>query len=246
MTRHAFPIAERSTIPVVDSDTVFPVNRVFCVGRNYAAHAREMGADPMREPPFFFAKPADAILTGADLQLPYPPKTNDLHHEVEMVVGLRSGGLDIPVEEALGHVFGAALGIEFTRRDLQGEAKKAGRPWEMGKGFDGSAVIGPMTEFDPSTLPQSGPIQLDVNGAPRQSGDLSDMIWGVAETISALSAFLTLRAGDIIYTGTPEGVGAVDVGDHLTATCPTLQTLNVGIVASPPQICPETETGRIT
>ncbi|MFA3916457.1 fumarylacetoacetate hydrolase family protein [Ruegeria hyattellae] len=201
MTSHAFQIAERSTIPVVGSDAVFPVNRVLCVGRNYAAHAREMGADPTREPPFFFTKPADAILTGTDLQLPYPPKTNDPHHEVEMVVGLKAGGLDIPAEEALRHVFGAALG-------------KAGRPWDMGKGFDGSAVIWPMTEFDGSTLPQSGPIQLDVNGSPRQSGDLSDMIWGIAETISALSGFLTLRAGDIIYTGTPEGVSA-----SMTAKC---------------------------
>lgn len=230
MTNYAFPIADRATVPISGSETAFPVNRVFCVGRNYAAHALEMGADPTREPPFFFAKPADAIHAGDQADLVYPPLTQDLHHEVEMVVGLKSGGRDIPVDQALSHVFGAALGIEFTRRDLQAAAKKAGRPWEMGKGFDGSAVIGTMTQFNADTLPQKGPITLNVNGDLRQSGDLSDMIWKVAETISALSEFLTLRAGDVIYTGTPEGVGAVVAGDVLTAECPGLRDLSVRIV----------------
>lgn len=231
MTQHAFPIAERSAIPIQNSNSVFPVNRIFCVGRNYAAHALEMGADPAREPPFFFSKPADAILCGDKIQLPYPPKTRDLHHEVEMVVGLKSGGRDISVDMALEHVFGAALGIEFTRRDLQGEAKKSGRPWEMGKGFDGSAVIGRMTEFPAANLPQEGSITLEVNGSQRQSGDLSDMIWNISEIVSVLSGYLTLRAGDVIYTGTPEGVAAVKAGDRLTAGCTGLCPLTVDIVS---------------
>lgn len=231
MTQYAFPIADRAVIPVADSEAVFPVNRVFCVGRNYAAHALEMGADPTREPPFFFAKPADAIHAGAHAELIYPPLTQDLHHEVELVVGLKSGGRNIPVEDALNHVFGAALGVEFTRRDIQAEAKKAGRPWEMGKGFDGSAVIGVMTEVDAVDLPQSGKITLQVNDVLRQTGDLSDMIWNIAETISALSQYLTLRAGDVIFTGTPEGVGPVVTGDHMQAKCGDLQPLTVEIAS---------------
>ena len=231
MSNYAFPIADRATVPIAGSDAVFPVNRVFCVGRNYAAHALEMGADPSREPPFFFAKPADAIHAGDHARLVYPPLTQDLHHEVEMVVGLKSGGRDIPVDQALSHVFGAALGLEFTRRDIQAAAKKAGRPWEMGKGFDGSAVIGTMTEFDAASLPQQGTISLRVNDDMRQTGDLSDMIWNVAETISALSEYLTLRAGDVIYTGTPEGVGPVVAGDALSAQCPGLRDLSVRIVS---------------
>ncbi|KIC17346.1 fumarylacetoacetate hydrolase family protein [Leisingera sp. ANG-Vp] len=230
MNNYAFPIADRSVVPVAGSDTVFPVNRIFCVGRNYAAHALEMGADPSREPPFFFTKPADAILAGSSLQLPYPPLTGDLHHEVEMVVGLKSGGRDIPADQALDHLFGAALGIEFTRRDLQGQAKKSGRPWDMGKGFDGSAAIGEMTRFTPASLPQSGAISLQVNGALRQSGDLSEMIWKTEETIAELSRYLTLQAGDLIFTGTPEGVGPVVPGDCLLAACQGLQPLQVEII----------------
>ena len=169
-------------------------------------------------------------MTGEKVKLPYPPRTNDLHHEVEMVVGLKTGGVNIPVVRALETVFGAAVGIEFTRRDLQGIAKKSGRPWEMGKGFDGSAVIAPMSEFNADTLPLKGAVALDVNGKARQSGDLGDMIWSIAETISELSGYLTLQPGDLIFTGTPEGVGAVIKGDTLTAKIEGLVSLEVEIV----------------
>lgn len=224
-----FPIAPRTCIPVQGSTAGFPINRVYCVGRNYAAHAIEMGHDPDREPPFFFAKPADAVLCGAQLDLPYPPLTQDLHHEVELVIGLKSGGRNIAPEQALDHIYGAAVGLDFTRRDLQGTAKKAGRPWDMGKGFDGSAAIGVMTPVTPETLPQQGEISLLVNGDTRQHSDLSKMIWNIAETISSLSTYLTLRAGDAIFTGTPEGVGAVTQGDVLTAQCAGLTSMQVTI-----------------
>ena len=227
--QNAFEIAGRSGIPIAGTGTVFPVNRIFCVGRNYAAHAREMGANPDREPPFFFTKPADAILSGADCTLTYPPRTADLHFEVELVVGLKRGGADIKVEKALDHVFGAAVGIDFTRRDIQAEAKATRRPWDMGKGFDGSAVIGEMAIFDAASLPRQGSITLTVNGKERQRGDLADMIWSTAEVIAELSTYLTLRAGDIIFTGTPEGVGAVSAGDRMVAQAHGVPVLNIAI-----------------
>ncbi len=191
----------------------FPVRRIYCVGRNYAEHAREMGHDPTREAPFFFMKPADAVLTrGADM--PYPPGTHDLHHEMELVVALQSGGADIAEGDAMGHVWGYAAGLDMTRRDIQGEAKKLGRPWDMGKGFDHSAPIGdlvPALDFEPS----QGRIELRVNGTVRQSSDLSKLIWSVPETIAYLSRLVRLEAGDLIFTGTPEGVAAVVRGDVL-------------------------------
>jgi fumarylpyruvate hydrolase len=203
-----------TTLPVAESNKVFPVGRIYCVGRNYAEHAREMGHDPDREPPFFFMKPADAIvLSGATI--PYPQVTKDLHHEIEMIVAIGKGGADIPVEQALDHVFGYGVGLDMTRRDLQGEAKKMGRPWEMGKAFDNSA---PCTGLKPASMighPAKGAIWLKVNGATRQKGDLDAMIWNVPETIAYLSRLVTLRAGDIIMSGTPAGVGPVNAGDKL-------------------------------
>jgi len=192
----------------------FPVRRIFCVGRNYAEHAREMGGDPEREAPFFFTKPGDAVLTG-DADMPYPSRTGELHHEMELVAAIGHGGVDIPAAAALDHVFGYAAGLDMTRRDLQAEAKKAGRPWDMSKGFDFSAPIGVIA---PATLighPAAGSIELFVNGRRRQGSDLSRMIWSVAETIAQLSGLVRLAPGDLLFTGTPEGVGAVVRGDLL-------------------------------
>ena len=202
------------TLPVAESNRAFPVGRIYCVGRNYAEHAREMGHDPDREPPFFFMKPADAIVASGSA-IAFPQMTQDLHHEIEMVVAIGKGGADIPVEKALDHVFGYGVGLDMTRRDLQGEAKKMGRPWEMGKAFDNSA---PCTALKPVAMvghPCKGAIWLRVNGEVRQKGDLSEMIWNVPETIAYLSKLITLRAGDLIMSGTPAGVGPVKRGDKL-------------------------------
>ncbi len=193
---------------------LFPVRRIYCVGRNYAAHAREMGGDPSREPPFFFSKPADAVLTGG-ADMPYPPQSKSLHHEMELVVALASGGAGIPLAQALSCVWGYAAGLDMTRRDLQNEAKKQGRPWTMAKGFDLSAPIGTLVPASRLPDPTKGAIALSVNGTERQSSDLSQMIWSVAETISYLSGLVRLAAGDLIFTGTPDGVAAVERGDLL-------------------------------
>ena len=193
---------------------VFPVRRIFCVGRNYAGHAREMGGDPDREPPFFFAKPADAVLTGG-ADMPYPPATSLLHHEMELVVELGVGGADLAVADALGHVWGYAAGLDLTRRDLQNAAKKEGKPWDMGKGFDHSAPIGDLVPAAGFPDPTRGRIALAVNGTIRQDSDLSAMIWSVAEIVAFLSGLVRLAPGDLIFTGTPEGVAAVQRGDLL-------------------------------
>ncbi len=214
--------------PTTDGRAV-AVRRVFCVGQNYAAHAREMGADPTRAPPFFFTKPADAIVAGPSV--PYPSRTANLHHEVELVVVLGAGGTDIPADAALDHVFGYAVGLDLTRRDLQAEAKAAGRPWDMAKGFDASGPLGLIMPAAEIGHPAAGAITLDVNGATRQSGDLSDMIWSVPEIIASLSTFVALEAGDLIFTGTPEGVGPIARGDVLTARIAGLPTLEVRIGA---------------
>ncbi len=209
---HVIPPPAQATVPVAGGGS-FPVRRVYCVGRNYAEHAREMGHDPDRELPFFFMKPADALVTGG-ADMPYPSMTADLHHEMELVVALKSGGSDIAEADALSHVWGYAAGLDMTRRDLQGEAKKAGRPWDMGKGFDHSAPIGelvPAARVDPG----HGRIELKVNGAIRQASDLGKLIWSVPETIAYLSKLVRLEAGDLIFTGTPEGVAAVTRGDML-------------------------------
>jgi fumarylpyruvate hydrolase len=202
------------TLPVVESNKVFPVGRIYCVGRNYAEHAREMGHDPDREPPFFFMKPADAIVPhGATI--PYPQMTKDVHHEIEMIVAIGKGGSNIPVDKALDHVFGYGVGLDMTRRDLQGEAKKMGRPWEMGKAFDNSAPCTALKTVAMVGHPAKGAIWLKVNGEVKQKGDLSELIWNVPETISYLSHLITLRPGDIIMSGTPAGVGPIKPGDKL-------------------------------
>jgi fumarylpyruvate hydrolase len=202
-----------TTVAVAGTDAVFPVARVFCVGRNYAEHSIEMGHDPDREPPFFFMKPADAVVPPGTL--PFPTQTRDLHHEIELVVALGEGGRDISPERALDHVFGYAVGLDMTRRDLQTEAKKAGRPWDMAKGFDQSAPTGSIRTVEDIGHPTQGAVWLRINGVPRQEGDLDQQIWTVPETISYLSTLVTLRPGDLIMTGTPKGVGRVEPGDHL-------------------------------
>ena len=192
----------------------FPVHRIYCVGRNYAAHAREMGANPDREPPFFFAKPADAIVPG-NSRIPYPSRTNNFHHEIELVVAIGKGGRDIAAAQALDHVYGYAVGNDLTRRDLQADAKDNGRPWDTSKGFDHSAVISAITPAQQSGHLRTGRIWLKVNGQLRQQADLSELIWSVPEVIAELSTLFELQPGDLIYTGTPAGVGALKRGDHL-------------------------------
>jgi len=206
---NTLPRLDVPTIAIARSNQRFPVRRIYCVGLNYADHAREMGNDPKRHPPFFFGKPADAVV-GSGAHLPYPPKTADLHHEVELVVALRQGGSNISAADAASLVYGYAVGIDLTRRDLQAEAKKAGRPWDMGKGFDHSAPIGALATGIP---PATGAISLTVDGKVRQCGDLQDMIWSVAEIIAALSTYIEVAAGDLIFTGTPSGVGPIQRGE---------------------------------
>ncbi|TAN52996.1 MAG: FAA hydrolase family protein [Rhodospirillales bacterium] len=228
MMGFVIPPPPQPSVHVNGSSDLFAVRRIWCVGRNYAAHAREMGGDPNREPPFFFAKPGDAVvMTGT--RIPYPPATQNLHHEVELVVALKSGGQNLAPETALSHVFGYAVGIDLTRRDLQEQAKKAGRPWETGKGFDASAPIGKIHPASETGHPSQGVIELSVNGAVRQTGDLADMIWPVAEVISHLSRLVRLEAGDLIFTGTPEGVGPLNRGDHVTARIEGVGSLDVTI-----------------
>ena len=202
-----------TTLAIAGADTAFPVARVYCVGRNYAEHSIEMGHDPDREPPFFFMKPADAVVPPG--RLPFPTGTGELHHEIELVVALGEGGRDIPAERALDYVFGYAVGLDMTRRDLQAAAKKAGRPWDMAKGFDQSAPTGSIRTVEDIGHPTEGAVWLRINGEPRQEGDLEQQIWTVPETIGYLSTLVTLRPGDLIMTGTPKGVGRVEPGDHL-------------------------------
>ncbi|MBX5454947.1 MAG: fumarylacetoacetate hydrolase family protein, partial [Acidobacteriia bacterium] len=207
----------------------FPVRRIYCVGRNYAEHVREMGGDAERELPFFFAKPADAVVVrGADM--PYPPMTKELHHEMELVVAIGKGGANIPEREALNHVYGYAAGIDMTRRDLQAEAKKAGRPWEMSKGFDHSAPIGEIAPASQIGHPAQGKIVLSVNGKVRQNSDIANMIWPVSGIIAELSRFVRLEPGDLIFTGTPEGVGPVSRGDVLEGSISGVGTVRVRVV----------------
>lgn len=212
---NAYVLAPSPQIAVpVQGGGLFPVRRVYCVGRNYAAHAREMGSDPSREPPFFFGKPADALVTGG-ADTPYPPGTESLHHEIELVLAIGKGGADIAPGAALAHVFGYAVGLDLTRRDVQERAKAARHPWDMAKGFDGSGPIGEIIPASVSGHPAAGAITLQVNGQTRQSGDLQDMIWPVADIIASLSRQVRLAPGDLIFTGTPDGVGALARGDVL-------------------------------
>jgi fumarylpyruvate hydrolase len=215
MTEFAFTPPATPSLAVFGSSARFPIRRVFCVGRNYATHAREMGSDPDREPPFFFMKPADAVVP-AEGALPYPPATKELHHEIELVVALRSGGADIPADEALAKVWGYGVGIDLTRRDLQAVAKDAGRPWDMAKGFDASAPCTPLRPVSAFGHPaEDACIRILVNGEVRQDGALSEMIWPIADIISHLSRLVTLAPGDLIFTGTPGGVGALQPGDRV-------------------------------
>ncbi|WP_439687630.1 2-keto-4-pentenoate hydratase/2-oxohepta-3-ene-1,7-dioic acid hydratase (catechol pathway) [Cupriavidus oxalaticus] len=220
-------------IPVAGSDDQFAVRRVYCVGRNYAAHAREMGFDPDREPPFFFCKPADAIVpvqAGTTLDLPYPAQTQNYHYEAELVAVIGKGGSDIPVEQALEHVWGYAVGLDMTRRDLQMKMREMGRPWEIGKAFDASAPVGPIHRASDIGHPQQAGLWLTVNGETKQRSTVAHLIWSVAETVAYLSQFFRLEPGDVIFTGTPEGVGAVKSGDTMVTGVDGLGELTVRVV----------------
>jgi fumarylpyruvate hydrolase len=220
------------SVPVAGTTEQFPVHRIYCVGRNYAEHAKEMGGTG-REAPFFFMKPADAVMPvahGEVGEMPYPPMTNDLHHEIELVVAIGKGGKDINAADAMQHVWGYAVGLDMTRRDLQGEAKKLGRPWSTGKGFDHAAPIAPIHKIQETGQIAAAAVHLDVNGAKRQSSTIDKMIWNVSETIEHLSKYFELQPGDLIYTGTPEGVAAVQKGDLLEARIDGLGDLRVRIV----------------
>ena len=220
------PRLEAPCIAIHNTTERFPVRRIYCVGLNYADHAREMGKDPERHPPFFFGKPPDAVVASGS-RLPYPVKTHEFHHEVEMVVALGEGGKDLNPEAALDLVYGYAVGIDLTRRDLQAEAKKLGRPWDMGKGFDHSAPVGAISRGLP---PSSGTISLHINGHIKQSGDLTQMIWGVADIIAILSGYVTLAAGDLIFTGTPAGVGPIQRGDTLKGELTGVEPIEVSFI----------------
>lgn len=225
MSDHVIAPPPVAAVPVAGGGS-FPVRRIFCVGRNYAEHAREMGGDPTREAPFFFTKPADAIVTGGG-DMPYPSATADLHFELELVVAIGTGGADIAASAAQAHVWGYGVGLDMTRRDLQAQAKKAGRPWDMSKGFDLSAPIGDLVPAAVTGPLTRGALHLTVNGETRQSSDVGRMIWSVPETIAHLSRLVRLEPGDLIFTGTPEGVGAVARGDLLegrVADLPVLRT----------------------
>lgn len=228
---YVLPPQPLTAVPVAGSAALFPVRRVYCVGRNYAEHAKEMGFTG-REDPFFFCKPADAVLSVADGEtgkMPYPPKTSNLHYEMELVVVLGKGGRDIPVEEANDCVWGYALGLDMTRRDLQMKMREAGRPWELGKAFDQSAPIGSLVPAAQAGDIHRAGIWLQVNGADKQRSDIGKLIWSVAETIAYLSRYFRLEAGDLIYTGTPEGVGPVTRGDRMVGGVDGLGTLSVQI-----------------
>ena len=227
MTEYVVSAPERVSVPVIGTDAVFPVRRIYCVGRNYAAHVKEMGGDE-RDPPFFFQKPADAIAHNGAI-VPYPTLTNDLQHEIELVLAIGKGGRSIPLDNAADHVFGLAVGIDLTRRDVQVNARKTGRPWGIGKAFDHSAPITAITPLAGDSLPDSGGISIAVNGETKQQGDLAELIWNCAEVVSVLSTHYELVAGDLIYTGTPSGVGPVTPGDSLVGHVDNLPKLEITI-----------------
>ncbi len=229
---YVFAAPGQAVVPVDGSSDLFPVHRIYCVGRNYAEHAKEMGFSE-REPPFFFAKPADAVLAvpfGATGEMPYPGETGNLHHEIELVVAIGRGGRKIAAADSFSHVWGYAIGIDMTRRDLQFALRDKGRPWDVAKGFDFSAPISPIKPVSVTGEMNSGAIWLKVNGADRQSSDVGQLIWNVAETIEHLSKYYTLAPGDLIYTGTPAGVGAVKPGDVMEGGIAGLGTLKVKVV----------------
>lgn len=212
MMKFEFEPAPQASVAIADSDKRIPVRRIFCVGRNYAAHAREMGRDPDREPPFFFTKPADAVVETGET-IPYPALTENFHYEAELIVVIGKGGSKIAEADSLDHIWGYAIGNDLTRRDLQLEAREKGRPWDWGKAFDKSAIIGPVHPVSAVGHPSSGSIKLTVNGETKQDGDLNELIWSVPEIISILSHSMEIAPGDLIMTGTPAGVGALVEGD---------------------------------
>ncbi len=214
-------------LPIAGSDALFPVRRVYCIGRNYAAHSIEMGDDPDRDPPFFFQKNPNNLDPSGEF--PYPARSTDVHYEAEMAVALKEGGTNIPVDKALDHVFGYALSLDMTRRDLQGEAKKMGRPWEVGKAFERSAPIGPLHPVSEVGHPSAGRLELTVNGEIKQEGDLNQMIWKVPEMISYLSDYFELAPGDVILSGTPAGVGPVVKGDVMEVSIDGLGVLRIPV-----------------
>lgn len=233
MTQYVFAPQATVSVPVTGRDEQFPVRRVYCVGRNYAAHAREMGFDPDREPPFFFCKPADAVVpvtAGTTLELPYPAQTDNFHYEIELVVAIGKAGRDIPLENAHEYVWGYATGLDMTRRDRQMEMRQMGRPWEIGKAFDLSAPISPLHPAATVDDIRTADIWLKVNGEDKQRSDIRHLIWSVEETISYLSGFFELQPGDLIFTGTPEGVGPVVKGDLMTGNVGNLTPLSVKVV----------------
>ena len=227
MSDHVIQTPPVTAIPVAGSDKTFPVRRVYCIGRNYAAHTIEMGGDPDRDPPFFFQKNPDNLDFSGEF--PYPVKSADVHHEAEMLVALKSGGTNIPVERALDHVYGYAVCLDMTRRDLQGEAKDLRRPWEIGKAFERSGPCGPLLPASEIGHPDKGLVQLKVNGKVTQTGDLGQMIWKVQEMISYLSDYFELAAGDVIMSGTPSGVGPVQKGDVMEVTIAGIGDLTVTV-----------------
>ncbi|GAA4409500.1 fumarylacetoacetate hydrolase family protein [Quisquiliibacterium transsilvanicum] len=230
--KYAFPLLPPVSVPVAGTDLSFPVHRIYCVGRNYAEHAKEMGFTG-REPPFFFMKPADALVVvgaGCVGEIPYPPGTRSLHHEIELVIAIGQGGHDIAAADAMRHVYGYAVGLDMTRRDLQNEAKKLGRPWEIGKSHDASAPIGPIIPREQAGDATDAAISLSVNDETRQSSSTSQLIWSIGEIVEHLSRYWTLLPGDLIFTGTPEGVGEVRSGDLMRGRVEGVGALDVRIV----------------
>ena len=228
MFDYVIPTPIRPSLPVKGTSERFPVRRIYCIGRNYADHAIEMGHDPEKEPPFFFQKNAENIDSSGEF--PYPPETNDVHFEVEMIVALKSGGTNIELDEAMQLVFGYGVGLDMTRRDLQGEMKKLGRPWEIGKAFERSAPMGPLVSINETGQLDSGVISLSVDGTVRQNGDLNQMIWKVPEQIAYLSRFYDIAAGDLIMSGTPAGVGSIHLGEVMECRVDGLDPFVVKVV----------------
>ena len=229
MSDYVIPVWDRPAVPVAGSDQSFPVRHIYCVGRNYAAHAREMGRDPDREPPFFFTKAADQIVPGGG-KVPYPPRTQDMHHEIELVVAIGKEGADIPAESARDYIYGYAIGVDLTRRDLQMASRELGRPWDTGKQFENAAPIGSIHPVSAIGHPESGEIAFSVNGELKQKGDLRDLIWSVEEVIAELSTLYRLMPGDLIYTGTPAGVGPMGPGDVGEGKIEGLDEIRIEIV----------------
>jgi fumarylpyruvate hydrolase len=227
--KYAFAVPSTPAVPIAGTDQHYPVRRIYCVGRNYAEHAREMGVDPEREPPFFFAKPADAVVANGS-EIPYPLSTRNFHHEIELVVAIGKAGVQISRESALTHVFGYAVGIDLTRRDLQLTAREKGRPWDAGKGFDRSAPISAIHRAEDIGHPATGSIWLKVNDTQKQAADLKDLLWPVPDVVAQLSELFALEPGDLIFTGTPAGVGPLVPGDRVSGGVAGVDEISIRIV----------------